>query len=70
MKAIHCPNEIRSHLVKIEPMEPFTPKSTSKLKFSLRDLHFRDTIVLLLLSTHSSLSPSPEVRRQLLPTVI
>ena len=29
MKTIHYPNKIRSHLVTIVPMAPFTPKSTS-----------------------------------------
>ena len=29
MKTIHYPNIIRSHLVTIAPMRPFTPKSTS-----------------------------------------
>ena len=32
MKTIHYPNTIRSHLVTIVPMAPFTPKSTSKLR--------------------------------------
>ena len=31
MKTMHYPNTIRSHLVTIVPMVPFTPKSTSKL---------------------------------------
>ena len=31
MKTIHYPNVMRSHLVTIAPMAPFTPKSTSKL---------------------------------------
>ena len=35
MKTIHCPNTIRSHLVTIVPMAPFTPKSTSKLRSAL-----------------------------------
>ena len=30
MKTIHYPNKIRSHLVTIVPMAPFTPKSTPK----------------------------------------
>ena len=29
MKTFHYPNIIRSHLVTIAPMRPFTPKSTS-----------------------------------------
>ena len=35
MKTIHYPNKIRSHLVTIVPMAPFTPKLTSKLRFAL-----------------------------------
>ena len=35
MKTIHYPNKIRSHLVTIVPMAPFTPKSTSKLRSAL-----------------------------------
>ena len=35
MKTIHYPNTIRSHLVTIVPMAPFTPKSTSKLRSAL-----------------------------------
>ena len=35
MKTIHYPNAIRSHLVAILPMAPFTPKSTSKLRSAL-----------------------------------
>ena len=31
MKTIHYPNTIKSHLVTIVPMAPFTPKSTTKL---------------------------------------
>ena len=42
MKTIHYPNTIRSHLVTIVPMAPFTPKSTSKLRSAL---HFRYLIV-------------------------
>ena len=34
---------IRSHLVTIVPMAPFTSKSTSKLR---SDLHFRNSIVI------------------------
>ena len=43
MKTIHYPNTIRSHLVTIIPMAPFTPKSTSKLRSAL---HFRYSIVI------------------------
>ena len=43
MKTIHYPNKIRSHLVTIAPMAPFTAKSTSKLRFAL---HFRYSIVI------------------------
>ena len=35
MKTMHYPNTIRSHLVTIEPMAPFTRKSTSKLRSAL-----------------------------------
>ena len=38
MKTIHYPTKIRSQLVTIAPMAPFTPKSTSKLRSAL---HFR-----------------------------
>ena len=43
MKTIHYPNTIRSHLVTIVPMAPFTPKSTSKLRSAL---HIRYSIVI------------------------
>ena len=43
MKTIHYPNIIRSHLVTIVPMPPFTPNSTSKLRSAL---HFRYSIVI------------------------
>ena len=43
MKTIHYLNKIRSHLVTIIPMAPFTPKSTSKLRSAL---HFRYSIVI------------------------
>ena len=43
MKTIHCRNTIRSHLVTIAPMAPFTPKSTSKLRSAL---HVRYSIVI------------------------
>ena len=35
MKTMHYPNTIRSYLVTIVPMAPFTPKSTSKLRSAL-----------------------------------
>ena len=41
MKTMHYPNTIRSHLVTIVPMTPFTPKSTSKLRSAL---HIRYSI--------------------------
>ena len=43
MKSIYYPNTIRSHLVAIAPMAPFTPKSTSKLRSAL---HIRYSIVI------------------------
>ena len=43
MKTIHYPSTIRSHLVTIAPMAPFTPKSTLKLRSVL---HFRHSIVI------------------------
>ena len=43
MKTIYYPNTIRSHLVTIVPMAPFTPKSTSKLRSAL---HIRYSIVI------------------------
>ena len=43
MKTIHYPNEIRSHLVTIAQMGPFTPKLTSKLRSAL---HFRYSIAI------------------------
>ena len=41
MKTIHYPNKIRSHLDKITPMAPFSPKSASKLRSAM---HFRYSI--------------------------
>ena len=35
MKTIHYPNKIRSNLVTIVQMAPFTPKSNSKLRSAL-----------------------------------
>ena len=43
MKTMHYPNTIRSNLVTIVPMAPFTPKSTSKLRSAL---HIRYSIVI------------------------
>ena len=43
LKMIHYPSTIRSHLVTIVPMAPFTSKSTSKLRSAL---HFRNSIVI------------------------
>ena len=43
MKTIHYPNTIRFHLATIVPMAPFTPKSTSKLRFAL---HVRYSMVI------------------------
>ena len=40
---MHYPNTIRSHLVTIVPMAPFTPKSTSKLRSAL---HIRYSLVI------------------------
>ena len=50
MKTIHYPNTIRSHLVTIVPMAPFTPKSTSKLRSAL---HFRSSIVIPRFISHA-----------------
>ena len=43
MKTIQYQNKVRSHLVTIVPMAPFTPKSTTELRFAL---HFRYSIVI------------------------
>ena len=43
MTTIHYPKTIRSHLVTIVSMAPFTPKCTSKLRSAL---HFRYSIVI------------------------
>ena len=43
MKTIHYPTKIKSHLVTIVPMAPFTQKSTSNLRSAL---HFRYSIVI------------------------
>ena len=42
-ETIHYPNKIRSHLVTIVPMAPFTPKSTLKLRSAL---HIRYSITI------------------------
>ena len=46
MKTIQYPYKIRSHLVTIAPMSPFSPKSTSKLRSAFSVLHFRNSIVI------------------------
>ena len=51
MKTIYYPNEIRSHLVTIAPMAPFTSKSTSKLWSAL---HFRYLIVITRFISHAN----------------
>ena len=51
MKTIHYPNTIRSHLVTIVPMTPFTPKSTSKLRSAL---HIRYSIVIPRYISHAN----------------
>ena len=43
MKTIYYQNKIKSDLITIVPMVPFTPKSTSKLR---SDVHFRYSIVI------------------------
>ena len=43
MKTMHCLNTMRSHLVTIVPMAPFTPKSISKLRSAL---HIRYSMVI------------------------
>ena len=50
MKTMHYPNTIRSHLVIIVPMAPFTPKSTSKLRSALH-IRYNNNIFLKLLNT-------------------
>ena len=47
MKTIYYSNKIRSHLVTIALMAPFTPKSTSKLRSALSALHCRYSIVVV-----------------------
>ena len=55
MKMIHYPNLIRSHLVTIAPIAPFTPKSTSKLRSAL---HVRYSIVIPRFSSRDSTAQS------------
>ena len=43
MKTIHYPNKVKSHLLTIAPMAPFTLKSTSKLRSAV---YFRYSIVI------------------------
>ena len=51
MKTIHYPNRIRSHLVTIVLVAPFTPKSTSKLRSAL---HFSYSVVILRFYSHAN----------------
>ena len=51
MKMMHYPNTIRSHLVTIVPIAPFTPKSTSKLRSAL---HIKYSIVFPRFISHAS----------------
>ena len=55
MKTIHYLNKIRSHLVTIVPMAPFTPKSTLKLR-SAR--HFRYSIAIPRFIPHANTAQS------------
>ena len=55
MKMIHYPNTIKSHLVTIVPMAPFTPKSALKLRFAL---HIRYSIVIRRFSSHANTAQS------------
>ena len=55
MKTIHYPNTLRSHLVTIVPMAPFTPKSTSKLRSAL---HFSYSIVIRRFYSHANTAQS------------
>ena len=52
MKTIHYPNTLRSDLVTIVLMAPFTPKSTSKL---ISALHFSYSIVIRRFYSRASL---------------
>ena len=56
MKTIHYPNIIKSHLVRIVPLVPFTPKSTLKLRSVL---HFRYSIVIPLLIPRANILLNP-----------
>ena len=53
---IHYPNKIRLQLVTIIPMAPFTPKSTSKLRFALHSRYL--TVVPRLISPPILLNPN------------
>ena len=55
MKTIHYPNKIRSHLVTIVPMTPFTPKFTSKFRSAL---HFRNSKVIPRFIPHANTAQS------------
>ena len=55
MKTTHYPNTIRSHMVTIVPMAPFTPKSTSKLRSAL---HFRYSTVIPRFISHANTAQS------------
>ena len=55
MKTIMYPNKIRSHLVIIVPMAPFTLKSTSKLRSALHCSnpynHYNQAFITILTTT-------------------
>ena len=55
MKTMHYPNTVRSYLVTIVPMAPFTPKSTSKLRYAL---HIRYSIVIPRFNFHDNTAQS------------
>ena len=55
MKTIHYPNTLRSHLVTIVPLAPFTLKSTSKLRSAL---HFSYSIVIQRFYSHANTAQS------------
>ena len=52
MKTMHYPNTIRSHLVTVVPMAPFTPKSTSKLRSALHIRYSSHALILLNPNNH------------------
>ena len=56
MKTVHYPNKIRSHLVTIVPIAPFTLKSTSKLRSAL---HFQYSIVIPRFKTRTIILLNP-----------